>query len=144
MWSGPDRFKIINTSQPILGNSTTYTSRRMVCLFERNESDSKLTSEALANILTILIMVLYSASLIGNLAVSVWDMENGTYQMERWGFGSESDLEFYRNRKIMDKCILIILLIIILLPWLQLDDSVVRCLMPLILYSNPLRTYWYV
>ena len=33
-----DGFKIINTSQPILGNFTTYTSRRMVCLFGRNES----------------------------------------------------------------------------------------------------------
>ncbi len=41
----------------------------------------KLTSETLANILTTL-MVLYSASLTGNHAVSLRDTGSGTYQME--------------------------------------------------------------
>ena len=38
MWTGPDGFKTINTSQPILGSSTTYTGRAVVSSFGRNES----------------------------------------------------------------------------------------------------------
>lgn len=38
VWSGPGGFRAIITLQPIFGNSTTYTSRRMVSSFGRNES----------------------------------------------------------------------------------------------------------
>ena len=39
VWTGPtDRFTTINTSQTIMGSSTTYTSTAMVSSFGRNES----------------------------------------------------------------------------------------------------------
>ena len=93
----------------------------------------KLTSEELANIL-ITPIVLYSASQTGNLAVAIpRDMESGTYQMEHWylcgGICQNLKLNFIEAGGIMDKCFSIVSLMIILLQ----DDSVVRCLISLVL-----------
>ena len=59
-----------------------------------------LTSKTLANLLTAL-MELYSASLTGCLAVSLWIiyLDSGTYQMEKLiQAGTTSSTKFYRNR----------------------------------------------
>ena len=38
MWTGPDRFMITNTAQPVMGSATTYTSTAMVSSFGRYQS----------------------------------------------------------------------------------------------------------
>ena len=38
VWTGPDGFMTTNTSQPVMGSTTTYTSTMIVTSFGRNQS----------------------------------------------------------------------------------------------------------
>ena len=38
VWTGPDRFMVTNTAQPVMGSTTTYTSTAMVTSFGRDQS----------------------------------------------------------------------------------------------------------
>ena len=38
VWTGPDRFMVTNTAQPVMGSTTTYTSTAMVTSFGREQS----------------------------------------------------------------------------------------------------------
>ena len=49
MWRGPDGFRTIKTLEPILGNSTTYTSRAAISSFGRNESGIYMCTASLSS-----------------------------------------------------------------------------------------------
>ena len=52
IWIGPDEFITISTSQPILENSTTYTSRAVISSFGRNESGNYTCTAGLSSVST--------------------------------------------------------------------------------------------
>ena len=49
VWTGPDEFTTINSSQPALASSTTYTSRVVVSSFGRNESGNYTCTASLSS-----------------------------------------------------------------------------------------------
>ena len=52
IWIGPDEFITISTLQPILENSTTYTSRAVISSFGRNESGNYTCTAGLSSVST--------------------------------------------------------------------------------------------
>ena len=62
IWTGPGEFVTINTSQPILESSTTYTSRAMISSFGRNESGKYTCTAGLSSASTNLYVINSSAT----------------------------------------------------------------------------------